>query len=108
MTTGDMNLVQVATDIGLAAHLRLLLSVAGVDPNKAGRGKAPAVILAARAGHYDVIKVLREHKEKAKGDIFLQVHQTRILRVLPRSIGSFTRVRIHMWAHSGPVRSAEN
>ena len=65
-----MNLVQVAADIGLPSHLPAILSISGVDPNISGKGKAPALILAARAGHCDVIKVLRDHKlENAKGDL---------------------------------------
>jgi ankyrin repeat protein len=54
----------VAADLGLPAHLRELLTVSGVDPNLSGRGSAPPLILAALAGHYDVIRVLRQHKDK--------------------------------------------
>jgi hypothetical protein len=40
----------------------------GVDPNLCGKGTSPPLLLAAKAGHYDVIRVLREHKDKNGSD----------------------------------------
>ena len=71
LASGERNLLQRAADIGLPAHLRLLLTVAGADPNAAGKGTPPPLIFAARAGNYDVIEVLRDHKDNNNGELIL-------------------------------------
>jgi hypothetical protein len=61
-----MNIVQKAADYGLPSHMKSILTFSGVNPNLAGNGTSPPLILAAKAGHYDVIKVMREHKDRAE------------------------------------------
>jgi len=61
-SVGKPTLVQRAAAAGLAKHVRSLLT-RGCDPNatSGGEGAAPAVLLAARRGHHEVLAVLREH-----------------------------------------------
>ena len=59
-----MNIVQKAADYGLPSHMKSILTFSGVNSNLAGNGTSPPLILAAKAGHYDVIKVMREHKDR--------------------------------------------
>ncbi len=62
-SSGEFGLVQRASEWGLPRHLRLLLRK-GLDPNAASPGTAPALVLAARRGHADVLRVLRETAEQ--------------------------------------------
>lgn len=66
---GELSLIQRSAEVGLARHVDSLLK-RNIDPNFAATGTAPALILAAKNGHFDVIHVLKEHKvcnEKNKG-----------------------------------------
>ena len=64
---GEMSLLQRAADIGIWRHVQALLSK-GADPNWAASGTAPALVLAAKCGHADVIRVLKEHKINKEDD----------------------------------------
>ena len=85
-----MNIVQKAADYGLPSHMKSILTFSGVNSNLAGNGTSPPVILAAKAGHYDVIRVMREHKDRAeKGFNNFSYIEERRSRVLILTIGIF-------------------
>ena len=60
-------MVSACSFILLCSLPQALLSK-GADPNRASSGTAAALVLAARSGHHDVVRVLKEHKAAHEGD----------------------------------------
>ena len=58
---GEPTLIQRACEVGLTLHVQALLA-RGADPNLVPKGTTPALIAAAKNGHSEVIKIMKEHK----------------------------------------------
>ena len=68
--TGELNILQAAAQYGLAEHVKLILDFDNLNPNMAPNGTCPALLLAAKAGKHEVLKVFRDHKAASKPGSF--------------------------------------
>ena len=64
---GQMTLMQRAAELGLHHHVQALL-LKNINPNLAAPGTAPALVLAGKNGNYNVIQVMKKHKESHEKD----------------------------------------
>ena len=93
--SGELNTLQAAAQFGLHRHVRILLDTfPDINPNLASNGTSPALLLAAKTGSYDVIRVFKEHKMKQSGsgrmtaNFSVKVSRERTMDTKTRSIGN--------------------